>query len=89
MKEQKPTTLKPLPSRTLFRFEPVRSPKLPFVAETTCLFCATPMRVRFGAIAATFRIGNEVVGVACDECLDDDSRDRLARFREIENEKTR
>ena len=31
--------------------------------------CERPMRVRLGRVAAQFRIGNELVGVCCDDCL--------------------
>jgi hypothetical protein len=59
------------------RLQPVKSPKLGFVAKTTCLCCRRAMDVTFGVIAATFTIGNEFIGVACDDCLVPESRAQL------------
>ena len=61
---------KPIVGKSQFRFEPVKSERLPFVAEVDCLLCGEPLSVSYGAVAKTFRIGNEVVGVCCDECVE-------------------
>jgi hypothetical protein len=74
--------MKPIAGQTRFQLEPVKSPRLPFFAEVACVSCGEPVVVPFGAIAATFRIGSEVVGICCDTCLDDKSRAHLERLRQ-------
>jgi hypothetical protein len=64
-----------------FRLEPVTSVRLPFVAEVACVECGRPFAIRYGAAAAVFRIGPEVVAVCCDGCLTDESRARLEQLR--------
>ena len=53
-----------------FVFEHTRTDKLAFFAETECVLCGREMVILHGGVHATFRIGNEWVGIACDLCLD-------------------
>jgi hypothetical protein len=64
-----------------FALEPVTSARLPFIAQVACVECRRRFTVRYGAIAAVFRIGSEVVAVCCDACLTADSRARLQQLR--------
>lgn len=64
-----------------FKLEPVTSARLPFTAEVTCIECRRAFTIRYGTVAAVFRIGPEVVAVCCDACLTDESRARLQQLR--------
>lgn len=68
--------------RTTFMLAAARSLRLPFVAEVTCVNCGGAVFVAYGEIVPTFRVGNEVVGVCCDSCLDQESREKLALVRQ-------
>ena len=65
-----------------FRLEPVTSGRLPFVATVACVECGRPFRVAYGAAAAVFRIGPEVLAVCCDSCLSPESRQVLQSMRD-------
>jgi hypothetical protein len=58
------------------------NPKFGFEATVECLECGEPMRVRYGEFYATFRAGKETLGLMCDECLEEPSRELLRRWRE-------
>jgi hypothetical protein len=63
----------------------VSSWRLPFVARVHCVVCDRCLDVPYGAVMATFSIGREHLGVVCDGCLSDETRDRLsARRRQME-----
>lgn len=64
-----------------WEFGRVTSERLAFVAATTCLGCGAAMTVRYRAVAAVFRVGQEFVGVSCDNCLTPEARARLAQRR--------
>jgi hypothetical protein len=66
-----------------FQCQRVTSTRLGFIAETACIQCGEPIAVRYGAVGAVFRVGQEFVGVCCDECLSSESRARLAEMREM------
>lgn len=73
---------KPLPCGTpMFVLQRVTTTKLEFLAETICILCGEPVIVRYGNVAATFKIGNEFLGLCCDDCLSAESRDRLQQMR--------
>lgn len=72
---------RPAPVRTRFRFRPATSRRLSFVAVEECVGCGRSIVVRYGEVVATFSVGNELVGLCCDACLSDDSRQRLAALR--------
>jgi hypothetical protein len=55
--------------------------KLEFFAETTCVQCGAPTRVKYGDVNPVFRIGREFLGVLCVSCLTPESRRDLARLR--------
>jgi hypothetical protein len=72
-----------LPSKTSFVFTPVKvANKLRYVARTTCIVCGGALDVVYGSIMATFIVGTEFVGVAHDECLNEESQAALTRVRE-------
>ena len=64
-----------------WEFRRVTSERLAFVAATTCIGCGAATTVRYGALAAVFRVGQEFVGVSCDDCLSPEARARLAQRR--------
>ena len=55
-------------TNTFFRFEKCTNARLGFVARPRCLSCGEPFDVPFGSVQASFRVGNEFVGVACSRC---------------------
>jgi hypothetical protein len=65
-----------------WEFGRVTSERLTFVATTTCIGCGAAMTVRYGTVAAVFRVGQEFVGVSCDACLTPEARERLAQRRD-------
>jgi hypothetical protein len=69
-------------SRPSFRIERAVSQSLQFTAHLACICCGQPMVVRFGDAAALFRVGGEVIGACCPDCLDAESRQTLAELRE-------
>jgi hypothetical protein len=76
-------TWKPIAGKTTLKIKPVKATnRLVFVAETTCVQCGGAFTIRYGTPAAVFSIGNELVAVCCDACLDGPSRERLAKARE-------
>jgi len=74
--------VKPIIGRARFVIQKLRLPvSAAFCTTTTCLLCGAESEITRGAVMATFTIGNEIVAVVCDRCLDDDSRQRLAALR--------
>jgi hypothetical protein len=73
--------VKPQIGRPRFRLERIQSTKLDFIATTECIRCGQLIDVSYGAIGATFRIGNEFIGVSCDACLSPESRQKLFAMR--------
>ena len=68
--------------RTSFAFEAVRSTShLSFIAETACLSCGQTVRIAYGHHAAVYRVGRQLVGICCDDCLSSESRQHLAQLR--------
>lgn len=66
------------------RLERAVSHSLPFVACVPCICCGQVVAVAIGEHVAMFRVGSEIVGLACDACLDPQSRTRLCRLRHQE-----
>jgi len=68
---------------TRCQIEPaVTSARIPWIATVTCVVCGRPTEIRYGDPAATFRVGRELVGVVCPQCLTPEARAELARRQE-------
>ena len=69
--------------KTCYAFKRVVNSRLfKFMAQTRCLRCEAPLVVEFGTVAAALKIGNELVGILCDECLREEARGRLTELRD-------
>jgi len=59
----------------------INVPARPFATSVACFLCEEHVLVLPGNVMAVFVIGNENVGVACDDCLTEDQRACLAALR--------
>jgi hypothetical protein len=64
-----------------FAFRKVTVPGPVFRTTARCMLCSTKRTLRRGDWSACFTIGQEIVGLVCDSCLDADSRVRVAQLR--------
>lgn len=50
-------------------------------AQARCLSCGEAFTLTRGDAAAVLKVGNEIVGAVCPQCLTDESRARLQQLR--------
>lgn len=68
--------------RSRFSLATLEGPRPPFYAGVDCLVCGATIPVRRRTVLAIFRVGTETIGAVCDGCVDEETRQRLARLRE-------
>jgi hypothetical protein len=85
MKEQHPK----FPGMAWFVIEPIAVPRQPFRTRISCLVCGQAIAVVRQKPYAIYRIGREIIGVVCDGCLSEPTREKLAVLRRERQEASR
>jgi len=50
-------------------------------AQARCLSCGNAFMLKRGDAAAVLKVGNEIVGAVCPQCLSEETREQLAALR--------
>jgi len=74
---------------TNFKFKRITVPSRPLRTSVRCFLCSTRLRLASSSIMAVFTVGNENVGVCCDDCLDPASREHVVRARQAQRKGAR